>query len=124
STESDEAAPTSPDSVDFFERKIRPVLVERCFKCHSSTAKKVEGDLLLDSRDSARKGGESGSAVVPGDAKASLLLAAIRHESLEMPPDDKLPDEVIHDFEQWISAGAVDPRDSAAAPIAEKSKID
>jgi hypothetical protein len=99
------------------------VLVQHCFKCHSNDAPNVEGGLLLDSRDAARRGGDSGAAVVPGDAKSSLLLKALRHEGPEMPPEEKLPDDVIRDFEQWISSGAVDPRDTSPAPT-EKSKID
>lgn len=97
---------------DFFEKKIRPVLVERCFKCHSEKAESVKGGLLLDSREASRRGGESGAAVVPGDLEESLLLSALRYESFEMPPDGKLPDSVIADFEQWIKAGAHDPRDA------------
>ena len=74
----------SPAGVKFFESKIRPVLIERCYQCHSSVslnANKLQGELLLDSRDGIRKGGESGPAVVPGDVKASSLIAAIRHET-------------------------------------------
>ncbi len=102
---------------EFFEKKIRPVLVDRCYKCHSAEAETVQGGLLLDSREASRRGGDSGAAVVPGDASASLLLSALRYEALEMPPDGKLADGVIADFEQWIKAGAPDPRDaSTTAP--------
>ncbi len=106
---------------DFFERKIRPVLVERCYKCHSERGEGVKGGLLLDSRDAARRGGDSGPAVVPGDVDASLLLSALHYESFEMPPDGKLPESVIADFETWIKAGADDPRDNSTGepPSAE-----
>ncbi|HEX5104522.1 MAG TPA: DUF1549 domain-containing protein, partial [Pirellulaceae bacterium] len=114
------AAEDSADGVEFFEKKIRPVLVEKCYKCHSAGAEKLEGKLHLDSREGSRKGGETGSAVVPGDAEASLLLKAIRYEDIEMPPSGKLPAEVIADFERWINAGAVDPREDAGAPPAAK----
>ena len=98
--------------IEFFEKKIRPVLVERCYKCHSTSAEKVKGGLLLDSRDASRTGGDTGAAVVPGKIDESLLLSALRYESFEMPPDGKLPEAVIADFEKWIKMGAYDPRDA------------
>lgn len=101
--------------VEFFESKIRPVLTQRCYSCHSSQAKEVKGDLLLDTHDAVRKGGESGAAVVPGNPEESLLIQAIKHETYEMPPGDKLPDSVISDFEEWVKMGAPDPRTGKAA---------
>ncbi|MEO2025998.1 MAG: PSD1 and planctomycete cytochrome C domain-containing protein [Fuerstiella sp.] len=97
--------------VEFFEQRIRPVLIRHCYKCHSAASPDVKGDLRLDSRDLIRQGGKSGPAVVPGKTKKSLLLEAIRHESFEMPPDRKLSHKVIADFEKWIEIGAPDPRD-------------
>ena len=79
----------SADDVLFFETKIRPVLVQSCYQCHSEkavAAKQLQGKLLLDSRDAIRKGGESGPAVVPGNPESSLLISAIKHDSFEMPP--------------------------------------
>ncbi|MGC3972328.1 MAG: hypothetical protein QM775_34800 [Pirellulales bacterium] len=96
---------------EFFEARIRPVLVEHCYKCHSTAAGKTEGGLALDNRPAMRAGGSSGPAVVPSDEDRSLILAAIRHDGLEMPPDRKLPPEVIADFEKWIAFGAPDPRE-------------
>ena len=96
--------------LEFFETKIRPVLVEHCYECHSQQSKKVRGRLLLDSQPGVAQGGESGLAVVPGKPEESLLLSALRHETYEMPPDRKLPDGVIANFEKWIRDGAVDPR--------------
>jgi hypothetical protein len=84
-----EASPR--EQVEFFEGKIRPVLVEHCYKCHSAQSAKVRGKLLLDTRDGLRQGGESGPALVPGDPAASLLLKAIRYEEHKMPPAGKLP---------------------------------
>ncbi len=110
------AAEPVREEVEFFEKKIRPVLVEHCFKCHSSQAEKLQGKLLLDSREAARKGGESGAAIVPGDPDGSLLVQALRFENFEMPPSGKLPAEVIADFERWISRGAADPRDGSGVP--------
>src|SRR5437762_2522130 len=97
--------------VEFFEKKIRPVLVEHCYKCHSADAKKVKGGLLLDTRDGLRTGGESGPAVVPGKPHESLLLKAVRYEEHEMPPAGKLPAAIVADVETWIRQGAADPRD-------------
>src|SRR5436305_6782324 len=77
----------------FFETKIRPVLIDNCYKCHSAEAqknKKLRGNLLLDSRAGVLKGGDNGPAVVPGKPKQSLLLKAIRHEGPKMPQDKKL----------------------------------
>ena len=100
---------------DFFEKKIRPVLIEHCYRCHSAESKKLKGGLRLDTRRAIRRGGESGDpSVVPGEPEKSLLLAALRYEDLEMPPDRKLPSRVIADFEKWIRMGAPDPRDDAA----------
>jgi len=100
------------DRVDFFEARIRPVLVEHCYKCHSTQSTKMRGGLLLDSRDGIRKGGDTGPAIVPGKPKESLLIKAVRQLSpeLSMPPKGKLPDAVIADLEQWIAMGAPDPR--------------
>src|SRR5262245_35573595 len=68
----------SPEQVEFFEKKIRPIFVERCYKCHSAHAEKVKGGLLLDTRDGLLKGGESGPAIVPGDPEKSILIRALR----------------------------------------------
>lgn len=95
---------------DFFESKIRPVLIENCYRCHSA-AQKVEGGLRLDTRSGSREGGDSGAAILPGDLEGSLLLSAIKYDSFEMPPDRKLPDHVIQNFEHWIATGAADPRE-------------
>ncbi len=113
--------------INFFENKIRPVLAANCYKCHSADAKKVKAGLLLDTRDGIRKGGETGPAIVPGDVKKSLLLSAIRHDELEMPPDKKLPDQVIADFVSWVKMGAPDPREgggSSGGGIVVQKSID
>jgi len=120
------AAEPTAAGLAFFEKKIRPVLVERCYKCHSAKSEKLKGGLLLDTRAGIRKGGESGHAVVPGDVRGSLLIEAIRYgdEDLAMPPKEKLPAAVIADFEKWIAMGAPDPRDGVALenPGWEQSK--
>ena len=100
--------------LDFFESKIRPVLVRHCYKCHSAKAastKMLKGGLQVDTRSGIRKGGETGPAVVPGQPGKSLLVAALKHDGLEMPPKAKLPASIVADFEKWIQLGAPDPRD-------------
>ncbi|HEX3601295.1 MAG TPA: PSD1 and planctomycete cytochrome C domain-containing protein, partial [Lacipirellulaceae bacterium] len=102
--------PVSAEGAEFFEAHIRPVLVEKCYSCHSSNAKKLKGDLRLDSAAMVRKGGESGPVIVPGKPADSPLISALKYESNEMPPGGKLPDAVIADFEKWVAMGAPDPR--------------
>ncbi len=111
--------------VQFFEQKIRPVLVEHCYSCHSTAAqsnKKLKGGLLLDTREGVLRGGDTGPAVVPSDAKKSLLLTAIAYTDadMQMPPKKRLPDSVVADFKRWIELGAPDPRETGAvtAPTA------
>src|SRR5262245_51257267 len=115
----------SKEQVEFFEKKIRPVLVEHCYECHSTQAEKLKGKLLLDAREAARKGGETGPGAVPGTPDASLVVQALRYENFEMPPKGKLPAHVIADFEKWIKEGAADPREASASPaIAPPPAID
>lgn len=101
---------------EHFEKHIRPVLVQHCYQCHSVLAKEVKGSLRLDTREAIRKGGESGPAVVPGKVAESLLISALRHETVAMPPDKKLPDSTIAHFVHWIETGAFDSRDEGATP--------
>jgi Protein of unknown function (DUF1553)/Protein of unknown function (DUF1549)/Planctomycete cytochrome C len=101
--------------LEFFEKKIRPVLVKQCYACHSQKAKDLQGGLLLDTRAGMRKGGETGPAVVPGDVKKSLIVDALRYDDLKMPPKKQLPKAVVDDFIKWIKLGAPDPRDGNAA---------
>lgn len=97
---------------EFFEKRIRPVLVEYCYECHATNADDIMGGLVLDSAEGWRSGGDSGSAIMPGQPDESLLLEAISYANrdLEMPPDNALPKNVIDDFRRWIRDGAVDPR--------------
>lgn len=119
----DQAPKFSREHLDYFEKKIRPVLIEHCYKCHSAEAKDVEGGLLLDSRAGVIRGGDSGPAVVPGDANASLLIQAVRYgeDSSQMPPAGKLPQDVIADLEHWVAIGLPDPRSGAAPETAPSS---
>lgn len=117
----------TPAHGEFFERKIRPLLAEHCYECHSATAKRVRGGLLLDSRAGVIQGGDTGPAIAPGEPEASLLLQAIRHldPDLSMPPNRKLSDGEIADVEEWIRQGAPDPRvENAAAQSSAKPVVD
>ena len=113
--------------VAFFEQKIRPVLVEHCYECHSEQAKKIKGGLRLDSRAGWLAGGDGGTtAIVPGKPEESLLIRVVQHleDDLAMPPKKpKLPGAVIADLVAWVQRGAPDPRDGAAgeAKRADKS---
>src|SRR6185436_6039984 len=109
------AADAQPDAagIEFFEKKIRPLLMENCYKCHSHESEKVKGGLLLDTREGLLKGGDTGPAMIPGDPEKSLLIKSVRYtdENLQMPPKGKkLPAEQIADLETWIKIGAPDPR--------------
>ncbi|HLY12529.1 MAG TPA: c-type cytochrome domain-containing protein, partial [Planctomycetota bacterium] len=120
---SPQETPPAPDrdGVEFFEKKIRPVLVDRCYSCHSAEAKKLKGELTLDSRDGWVKGGETGPSIVPGDPDKSLLIQAIRYAGdLKMPPKGKLSKDVVDDFVAWVKRGAPDPRGKGAPPAAKK----
>ena len=104
----------SSAQVTFFETRIRPVLAQDCYECHSSSGAKRKGGLALDHRRALMKGGNSGPVIVPGDPKASLLMRAIHHEDedLKMPKAGaKLEDWVLADFQEWITMGAPDPRE-------------
>ncbi len=106
--------------LELFEKKIRPVLIQSCYECHSSQEDKPKGGLRLDSREAARTGGDSGAAIVPGKPDESLLIEALRHESFEMPPQAKLSDETIADFVNGSKSGHPTP---AIAPIAARSTM-
>src|SRR5262249_50225422 len=103
------AARAEGDKAAFFDEKIRPLLVQNCFKCHSHEAKKNKGGLVLDARAAILAGGESGQAVVPGKPDASLLIKAVRHtdDKLQMPPGKQLSSAQVADLERWVRDGAV-----------------
>ena len=122
------AADLPPDQLDFFEKKVKPVLADHCYKCHSNESGKAKGGLLLDSRKAAQKGGDTGPAVVPGDLSKSLLITAINYKDkdLQMPPKgEKLSDQQIADLTEWVKMGAPDPREEAKGKLSgltDKSK--
>jgi mono/diheme cytochrome c family protein len=108
------AEPT-PEQTAFFESKIRPILADNCYKCHSLENGKSKGGLTLDTRDGVLKGGEVGPVVVPGNPAASPLIKAVKYEDkdLQMPPSKeggKLKDEQIAALTEWVKMGAPDPR--------------
>jgi hypothetical protein len=107
----------SPEKVNFFESKIRPVLVRECYGCHSNQAGNVRGGLRLDSKELMLIGGATGPAVVPGNLEESWLYNAITHQDYVMPPKRKLPQSIIDDFKAWIEMGAPDPRVSTVTEI-------
>lgn len=121
------AADPTPEQTAFFEKNIRPVLADACYKCHSAEAQKRKGGLTLDTREATLRGGESGKAgVVPGKPMASSVYEAMTwaNEDMQMPPKQKLPDHVLADFKKWIEMGAPDPRNAPMLADAPKSKID
>ncbi len=113
-------------SNDFFETKIRPILVKHCYECHSDESGKARGGLKVDSRDAIRRGGESGPAITLRAADRSLLYQSITYQGdYQMPPKGKLPDQVIADFRSWIEMGAPDPRKTQpTARVATEIDID
>ena len=119
------AAEPSATGLDFFEKRIRPVLVERCYECHSADAKKVKGGLRLDTREDLLKGGDAGPALVPGEPDKSRLIEAVRYKNqdLQMPPKSPLKPEQVRDLEQWVKMGAPDPRAQSPAKVTGKRVI-
>ena len=107
--------------IEFFEKKIRPVLVQHCHECHAADSKAIKGGLLLDSREGWRKGGDSGPSIISGKPSDSLLIKALRHEDgLEMPPKGKLSDEIVADFVKWVEMGAPDPRKGGPVKVIKR----
>jgi hypothetical protein len=123
-TESPTAKPLSSAELAFFEGQVRPLLVKRCYECHSAEAEELKGGLALDSRAGWEIGGDSGAALAPGKPDESLLIEAVRYESVEMPPKGKLPAEEIAILEKWVAMGAPDPRQGTSPPIVSSSGID
>ena len=109
---------------DFFEARVRPLLVKHCLECHG--AKKQEGGLRLDSRDAWIRGGDRGAAINAGQPDQSLLIEAVRYDNpeLKMPPAKKLTAKEIADLEAWIKRGAFDPRRESAAQTTARMSLE
>lgn len=116
--------PISADNLEFFERRIRPLLAQHCFACHSASAKQHKGGLQLDSRAALSRGGDSGPTVIAGQPDDSLLILAVRYnqESLQMPPTGKLPHGAIAELEEWVRRGALFPLDHHKSGLAHDPK--
>jgi hypothetical protein len=112
----DGAKAIDPAKLEFFESRIRPVLIKHCYECHSAKSKEVKGSLLVDSAAGLLQGGDSGPAIVTGKPNKSPLIEALRYEGVEMPPDGRLPANVVKDFERWVEMGSPDPRTDNPAP--------
>jgi hypothetical protein len=114
----------SRDQIEFYEKKVQPILEQNCYKCHSHQAEKIKGGLVLDSREGLLTGGDTGPATVPGDPEKSLLVRAVRHvdEDLQMPPRKKLPEAEIAVFEQWVKMGVPFTQAGAPSLVATKGR--
>jgi hypothetical protein len=115
------------DRIEFFENKVRPLLVQHCYRCHSGQATKLRGGLRVDSREALLAGGGSGPALVPGQPEKSRLIEAVAYKNVElqMPPRGKLPEAAIADLTAWVQMGAPWPKQAPAAPdSAPKSAFD
>ena len=113
-----------PGDVEFFESRIRPILVNHCYKCHSESSKQSKGGLRLDSRESTIKGGDSGPAIIPGNVNDSLIIQAVAYDGglYDMPPSGKLTEIQISDLKKWVQSGAADPRKSDGTGLITVSK--
>jgi cytochrome c553 len=111
---------------EFFEKRVRPVLAEHCYKCHSAQAKRPKGGLRVDSRAALLEGGDTGPAVAPGHPEKSKLIEAINYKNvdLQMPPRAKLSDAAIADLTEWVKMGAPWPAETKAAKAGGKYDFD
>ncbi|MBL9131181.1 MAG: PSD1 domain-containing protein [Verrucomicrobiaceae bacterium] len=111
------AALPSADQIAFFEKNIRPILIQRCYECHSTEKGKSKGGLTLDSREGILKGGDNGPALIAGDPEKSRLIESVRYKNqdMQMPPKGALPSSEVRLLEEWVQMGAPDPREAVAA---------
>jgi hypothetical protein len=115
---------SNADGIEFFEKRVRPLLVESCYECHSE-GKKTKGGLRLDTREGWAKGGDTGPALIPGEPERSLIVKAVRYDDpdLKMPPKKRLTPEAVATLEQWIKIGAPDPRAGESTAVVKKSGL-
>ncbi|WP_254508030.1 PSD1 and planctomycete cytochrome C domain-containing protein [Anatilimnocola floriformis] len=114
----------APEQIEFFEKRVRPILANRCYECHSTAKAKKQGGLLLDDRAAILTGGDSGAAATPGEPDKSLLIEAVRYDpaGFQMPPTGKLPASEIATLAEWVKLGL--PHPTAAATKTAKKEID
>lgn len=117
--------PTAAD-LDFFEKKVRPILIERCYECHSAESGKTKGSLAVDSKASLLQGGDTGPGLIAGNPDKSLIIEAIRYKNrdMQMPPKSALPAAEIKVLEEWVQRGAPDPRTQVTASGPKKIDLD
>ena len=116
------ASTIAPQDLHFFETQIRPLLSEHCYECHAGESRILRGGLRLDHREGVLQGGDSGPAIVAGNPEASLLMQAVRYQSMEMPPAGRLPERQIELLAEWVRRGAPDPR--IEVPAARLQPVD
>ncbi|MCF7789109.1 MAG: PSD1 and planctomycete cytochrome C domain-containing protein [Prosthecobacter sp.] len=110
------AAPADDAKIAFFEKTIRPILIKRCYECHSVESGKTKGGLSIDSREAILKGGDNGPALVAGNPEKSHIIESIRYQNqdLQMPPKGAMPAAEVKALEEWVKMGAPDPREAVA----------
>ncbi len=121
----DENKNLAAEEVQFFEAKVRPILVEHCYECHATDSETIEAGLVLDSKWGWETGGDSGPAIVPHSPNDSLLIEAVRYQEnviSGMPPRSKLAEEQIEILEKWIEIGAPDPREKVTGDPSDAKK--
>jgi hypothetical protein len=120
------AVESAAEQPDFFEKDVRPLLADRCYKCHSSHSEKLKGGLRLDSREGVMRGGEDGPVISPDDPSKSRLLEAVnyRDANLQMPPKGKLSDKQIAILTEWVKMGAPWPHQSAPESVVKTPGFD
>jgi hypothetical protein len=116
--------PGRSETEEFFEKKVRPILAERCWGCHSAEAGDSKGGLRLDHGTLIGQGGDSGPAVVAGNPEDSLIFQAVNYQGYEMPPDGKIPASEIEILRSWIANGATWPDEPVPEGTGEKEAFD
>ncbi|MFO0906471.1 MAG: PSD1 and planctomycete cytochrome C domain-containing protein [Pirellulales bacterium] len=126
SANADDAAPEfEASAIEFFEKEVRPVLINRCYECHSQDAKKIQGGLLLDSRAAVLQGGDTGPSAVVGKPKESLLIDSINYgDTYQMPPKSKMPANEIAALTKWVEMGLPWPKEAAKKPTTATMSVD
>jgi hypothetical protein len=120
------AVEPTPEQLEFFETRVRPILTERCYKCHSAQSEKLKGGLRLDSFAGLMKGGDSGPVLTPGKPEQSKIVEAVRYQNpeLQMPPKGRLPEQQIMALVEWVGMGAPWPKENATQPVSAASSFD